>query len=142
VELQILDLELLVQRTRSSHGAGPYGDVSLSEARDRADPHRVASLEGLGRIYAEPLPAIATKETDHITGVGRDFIASPPFLILATSNGDTIDCSPKDDAPGFVQLLDYRTLLIPDWPGNNRIDDYSHCSVYLHGLGARDPPEL
>ena len=53
----------------------------------------------------------------------RKEIASPPFLILATPNGDTIDCSPKDDAPGFVQLLDDRTLLIPDRPGNNRIDD-------------------
>ena len=89
---------------------------------DRTDPHRVASLEDLGKIYAEPLPAIATKETDHITEVGHDFIAASPFLILATSNGDTIDCSPKGDAPGFVQLLDDRTLLIPDRPGNNRID--------------------
>lgn len=89
---------------------------------DRMDPHRVASLEDLGKIYAEPLPAIATKETDHITEVGQDFIAASPFLILATSNGDTIDCSPKGDAPGFVQLLDDRTLLIPDRPGNNRID--------------------
>ena len=89
---------------------------------DRTDPPRVASLEDLGKIYAEPLPAIATKETDHITEVGHDFIAASPFLILATSNGDTIDCSPKGDAPGFVQLLDDRTLLIPDRPGNNRID--------------------
>jgi len=89
---------------------------------DKADPHRVTSLDDLGRIYAKPLPAIATKETDYITEVGRAFIAASPFLILATSDGDDIDCSPKGDAPGFVQLLDDRTLLIPDRPGNNRID--------------------
>jgi PPOX class probable FMN-dependent enzyme len=65
---------------------------------------------------------VASKETDHITEVGRTFIAASPFLVLATSNGSSIDCSPKGDAPGFVQLLDDRTLLIPDRPGNNRID--------------------
>lgn len=89
---------------------------------DKTGPHTVTSLEGLGRIYASPLPAVATKETDHITEVGRAFISASPFLILATSDGDKIDCSPKGDAPGFVQLLDDRTLLIPDRPGNNRTD--------------------
>ena len=89
---------------------------------DKAGPHTVTSPEGLGHIYASPLPATATKETDHITEVGRAFIAASPFLILATSDGDKIDCSPKGDAPGFVQLLDDRTLLIPDRPGNNRVD--------------------
>src|SRR5215510_1043546 len=86
------------------------------------DAYTVRSLDDLAKIYAEPLPKIANKETDHITEVGRAFIAASPFLVLATSNGDTIDCSPKVDAPGFVQLLDDRTLLIPDRPGNNRID--------------------
>jgi PPOX class probable FMN-dependent enzyme len=75
------------------------------------------------------LPNIATKETDHITEVGRAFIAASPFLVLATSNGDSIDCSPKGDAPGFVQLLDDRTLLIPDRPGNNRIDGMKNLLV-------------
>ena len=89
---------------------------------DKTGPHTVTSLEGLGHIYASPLPGAVTKETDHITGVGRAFIAASPFLILATSDGDKIDCSPKGDAPGFVQLLDDRTLLIPDRPGNNRTD--------------------
>lgn len=89
---------------------------------DRNDAYTVKSLEDLAKIYAQPLPHIATKEADHITAVGRAFIASSPFLVLATSNGSSIDCSPKGDAPGFVQLLDDRTLLIPDRPGNNRID--------------------
>jgi PPOX class probable FMN-dependent enzyme len=75
------------------------------------------------------LPKIANKETDHITEVGRAFIAASPFLGFATSNGDSIDCSPKGDAPGFVQLLDDRTLLIPDRPGNNRIDGMKNLLV-------------
>jgi uncharacterized protein len=96
---------------------------------DRNDAYTVTSLDDLAKIYAEPLSHIATKETDHITEVGRAFIAASPFLVLATSNGTSIDCSPKGDAPGFVQLLDDRTLLIPDRPGNNRIDGMKNLLV-------------
>jgi len=88
----------------------------------RSDAYTVTSLDDLAKIYAKPLPRVAVKETDYITEIGRAFIAASPFLVLATSNGTTLDCSPKGDAPGFVQLLNDRTLLIPDRPGNNRID--------------------
>jgi PPOX class probable FMN-dependent enzyme len=98
------------------------------DAIDRNDAYTVTSLDELAKIYASPLPHVATKETDHITEVGRAFIAASPFLVLATSSG-TIDCSPKGDAPGFVQLLDDRTLLIPDRPGNNRIDGMKNLLV-------------
>jgi len=96
---------------------------------DRNNAYTVTSLDDLAKIYANPLPHIATKETDHITEVGRAFIAASPFLVLATSNGTSIDCSPKGDAPGFVQLRDDRTLLIPDRPGNNRIDGMKNLLV-------------
>ena len=89
---------------------------------DLHDAYTVRSLDDLATIYAKPLPTIATKETDHITEVGRAFIAASPFLVLATSNGDGIDCSPKGDAPGFVRVLDDRHLVIPDRPGNRRLD--------------------
>src|SRR5687768_13434891 len=96
---------------------------------DWNDAYTVTSLDDLAKIYANPLPHIATKEADHITEVGRAFIAASPFLVLATSDGTSIDCSPKGDAPGFVQLLDDRTLLIPDRPGNNRIDGMKNLLV-------------
>ena len=89
---------------------------------ERTDAYTVTSLDDLAKIYAKPLPRVAVKETDYITEIGRAFIAASPFLVLATSNGTTLDCSPKGDAPGFVQLLNDRTLLIPDRPGNNRLD--------------------
>ncbi|MBM4262074.1 MAG: pyridoxamine 5'-phosphate oxidase family protein [Deltaproteobacteria bacterium] len=97
--------------------------------RELNDAYAVKSLDDLAKIYAEPFPHVATKETDHITEVGRSFIAASPFLVLATSNGVSIDCSPKGDAPGFVQLLDDRTLLIPDRPGNNRIDGLKNLLI-------------
>ena len=99
------------------------------DAIDRSDAYTVTSLDDLAKVYAKPLPNVASKETDHITEVGRAFIAASPFLVLGTSNGTNVDCSPKGDAPGFVQLLDDRTLLIPDRPGNNRIDGMKNLLV-------------
>ena len=89
---------------------------------DKADPFAVTSLEDLGEIYAEPAEAVIKKQTDYVTPPGRAYIESAPFLIMATVGDDGVDCSPKGDGPGFVQLLDDRTLLIPDRPGNNRVD--------------------
>ena len=53
----------------------------------------------------------------------RRFISLSPFMVLGTSDGAAgADVSPRGDAPGFVQILDDRTLAIPDRPGNNRLD--------------------
>ena len=52
----------------------------------------------------------------------RNFIALSPFVCLGSSSADGADVTPRGDQPGFVQVLDDGTLLIPDWPGNNRLD--------------------
>ena len=93
--------------------------MDSTESRSR---YTIDSVQGLEAIYRKPAKRVIEKVTDCITAPGRDFIAASPFLFLATAGADGIDCSPKGDAPGFVQLLDDRTLLIPDRPGNNRID--------------------
>jgi PPOX class probable FMN-dependent enzyme len=55
------------------------------------------------------------------------FIALSPFLVLATSDGTgQVDASPRGDAPGFVRVVDDRTLLLPDRPGNNRVDSFAN----------------
>jgi PPOX class probable FMN-dependent enzyme len=87
-----------------------------------SDAYAITSLEQLAAIYKTPHQGAILKVTDHVSEPGRAFIARAPFLILATSGADGLDCSPKGDAPGFVHLADDRTLLIPDRPGNNRID--------------------
>jgi len=92
------------------------------DASGKPNEFTITSLEGLAAIYKRPLDTVIRKVTDHITPPGRVFIAASPFLIMATSSRDGLDCSPKGDAPGFVQVLDDRTLLVPDRPGNNRID--------------------
>ncbi len=55
----------------------------------------------------------------------RHFLRLCPFLVLASADGQgQVDASPRGDPPGFVKVLDDRTLLIPDRPGNNRVDSF------------------
>ena len=61
----------------------------------------------------------------------RAFIALSPFAVLATADGrGNADASPRGDAPGFVAVLDDVTLLLPDRPGNNRVDSYGNILVH------------
>ena len=90
---------------------------------DTVGRYSVTTLEELAAIYERPVERVIAKELDYINAQGRAFIAASPFLILATGRQQGLDCSPKGDKPGFVQVEDDgRTLLIPDRPGNNRID--------------------
>lgn len=84
--------------------------------------HRVTSLEQLEALYGTPSPGAVAKEIHHINQGYRRLIEAAPFIALATSGPEGLDCSPKGDAPGFVAILDERTLALPDRPGNNRID--------------------
>jgi PPOX class probable FMN-dependent enzyme len=84
--------------------------------------HFVTSIEALERLYGQPYGPSIAKETDRITAHYRAFIEAAPFFALASSGPDGMDCSPRGDAPGFVRVLDEKTLLVPDRRGNNRID--------------------
>lgn len=76
----------------------------------------------LRRHYGEPHPHLWLKQIDHIDRYGRQLIAASPFLVIATTGPGGVDCSPKGDVPGFVQVQDDHTLLIPDRAGNRRLD--------------------
>ncbi len=78
--------------------------------------------EKLRQIYGDVSPLAAAKEITRFDDHCRAFIAQSPFLLMATSNGQHLDVSPKGDPAGFVQVESDTTLLIPDRPGNNRID--------------------
>lgn len=63
----------------------------------------------------------------------RKFIALSPFLCIATTRPDSCnDVSPRGDRPGFVEVIDDRTLVIPDRPGNNRLDTLSNLTANPH----------
>jgi uncharacterized protein len=90
---------------------------------DRIDNLTVSNADELATHYARPLERVLKKELDHVDALGRAFITASPFLVLATGGKAGLDCSPKGDQPGFVQVADDgRTLLIPDRRGNNRLD--------------------
>jgi PPOX class probable FMN-dependent enzyme len=83
----------------------------------------VTNIDSLSAHYARPTERVLKKRLDHVNAVGRAFIAASPFLVLATGSQEGLDCSPKGDRPGFVEVADDgRTLLIPDRRGNNLID--------------------
>jgi len=87
------------------------------------DPrHQVTDLAGLEAIYGAPVPQQFYKEVDHVHPHYRAFIEKAPFFALATAGPGGLDCSPRGDDPGFARIHDDRTLLVPDWRGNNRAD--------------------
>jgi uncharacterized protein len=86
----------------------------------------VTSVEELQGLYGAPMPTSLAKEIDYINEGYRKMIEAAPFVIIATSGPDGLDCSPKGDAPGFVRIVDDRTVTIPDRPGNNRLDGFKN----------------
>ena len=86
--------------------------------------HLLTTVEQLEALYGRPQGPAVVKEIDHIDANYRKLIAASPFVAIATSGPDGLDCSPKGDPAGFVHVLDDKTLAIPDRPGNNRIDGF------------------
>jgi PPOX class probable FMN-dependent enzyme len=84
--------------------------------------HIVTSLDQLKGIYGDIAANSLAKETDRITSQYRALIEAAPFCALASVGPSGLDCSPRGDPVGFVQVKDEHTLLIPDRRGNNRID--------------------
>ncbi len=67
------------------------------------------------------------KVLDHLDKHCRAFIELSPFLVIATADREgRVDASPRGDPPGFVRVLDDATLLLPDRPGNNRVDSFAN----------------
>jgi PPOX class probable FMN-dependent enzyme len=82
----------------------------------------ITSIEALEALYGQPVGASLAKEVDHIHPHYARFIEASPFVILATSGPEGLDCTPRGDGPGFVTVEDRHTLLLPDRRGNNRVD--------------------
>ena len=83
---------------------------------------RVTSLEQLEALYGTPVPSSLVKEIAHLSAHYRAFIEKAPFVVVATSGPQGLDCSPRGDPPGFVRVLDDKTVALPDRRGNNRLD--------------------
>jgi PPOX class probable FMN-dependent enzyme len=83
----------------------------------------ISNEADLREIVGGPTGVVASKITDHLNDLTRQFIERSPFVCVATARHDGgLDVSPRGDPTGFVRILDERTLLIPDRPGNRIAD--------------------
>lgn len=94
----------------------------MADSKTGSALSRVTTVEHLEAIYGKPSERSITKELDEISDHYQSFIAKSPFVVLSTSAPEGLDCSPRGDAPGFVRVVDRKTVLLPDRRGNNRID--------------------
>jgi PPOX class probable FMN-dependent enzyme len=87
----------------------------------------IASEEQLRAVLGFPGERAVAKELDRLDRHARTFIQRSPFVLLSSASAaGRCDVSPKGDQPGFVKVLDERTLVIPDRPGNRRGDTLSN----------------
>jgi uncharacterized protein len=96
---------------------------------DSIEQHQITTLEQLKAIYGEPVGNSLVKELDHVSDHYRTMIEASPFVVLATSGPEGLDCTPRGDPPGFVRVVDRNTLMLPDRRGNNRVDSLRNLVI-------------
>ena len=89
----------------------------------------IRTLSELESLYEAPAQTSIAKEIDHLTDQHRAYVEASPFVVVATSGPDGLDCSPRGDPAGFVRVADERTLLLADRRGNNRLDTLRNLIV-------------
>lgn len=87
----------------------------------------IDSAEALRALYAQPKGRSLSKELRRLDVHCTRFVSLAPLVVVATTGADgRMDCSPRGGEPGFVKAADERTLLLPDSPGNNRLDSMAN----------------
>jgi uncharacterized protein len=95
--------------------------------------HVLTSEADIRALVGTPVARSVLKEQTRIDDHFRAFIATSPFLLIATAGADgTCDVSPRGDAPGFVQVLDDKHLVIPERNGNKRLDGMKNILANPH----------
>ena len=102
--------------SRIAEDSAPRG-----ETHPAGDP--ITDESRLRELLGEPSELVVAKVSDRVNDLTRRFIDLSPFALLATSAPDgTCDVSPRGDPAGFVHVVDERTLLMPERPGNRLAD--------------------
>jgi uncharacterized protein len=100
-----------------------YRDQATPSQEGEAVTHAITDVETLRDVVGEPRNESVTKGYYFLDVHAKRFLALCPFLCLGTTSRDgKADVSPRGDPPGFVKVLDDRTILIPERPGNRRAD--------------------
>jgi hypothetical protein len=84
---------------------------------------RITTLDALRALYGPARERSVKKELPRLDAHATRFIGLSPLVVVSSAGaGGALDASPRGGAPGFVKVPDAHTLLIPDAPGNNRLD--------------------
>jgi len=82
----------------------------------------IKSIPKLEELYGAAVPGAVTKVLPSLSPLYQKWIESSRFVILSTVGPEGTDASPRGDDQGVVRVVDSKTLWLPDWRGNNRID--------------------
>ncbi|MFH8572172.1 pyridoxamine 5'-phosphate oxidase family protein [Streptomyces sp. NPDC017993] len=100
---------------------------------DLAGLSEISSEAELRELIGEPTAHAANKTRDRLHALDRQWLARSPFCLIATSDDrGRCDVSPKGDPAGFTHVLDDTTLVIPDRPGNRRLDGFANVLTNPH----------
>ena len=91
----------------------------------------ITTHERLRELSKQPSQRASNKIIDRIDDICRRFIAASPFVVVSSRGADgAMDLSPKGDPPGFVVVLDDKTIAIPDRLGNHRLDTFENLITH------------
>lgn len=116
----------------------PAATIAGMSTEPMAAPHRLTAdvihtEAQLRALIGEPAPLTCAKISDRLNAMTRLFIERAPLVCLATSDTTgACDLSPRGDPAGFVRILDERTLLIPERPGNRLADSLRNMLANPH----------
>lgn len=95
----------------------------MTEATEALFTDVIDTIEGLRAVIGEASQLVIDKVQPEIDEMSAAWIEASPFVLIGTADADgNMDVSPKGDPAGFVKVLNSKTLLIPDRPGNRRVD--------------------
>lgn len=83
---------------------------------------RIETAAELEALYDAPVPASLSKVADHLTPSYRRWVEAARFCVISTAGTGGTHGTPRGDVDPVVRVADPRTILLPDWRGNNRLD--------------------
>lgn len=85
----------------------------------------ITNPDELSDFFGSPSELVKNKVINYLDSHCLDFISRSPFLVISTSDKyGKCDVSPRGDHPGFIKVIDERRFLIPERPGNKRMDSF------------------
>jgi uncharacterized protein len=106
------------------------GEAALTDIMELVE---ITSVDELSALVGEPTQRVADKVRTRLHELDRVWLGQSPFCLVATSAADgTCDVSPKGDPAGFTHVLDDTTIVLPDRPGNRRVDGFRNVLSNPH----------